>query len=126
MPCIAYRLASSFDIDGVAAVRLNPDLPSELERIIDKALEKDRNLRYQVAVEMRADLLRLKLDTESSRSTTTLVSPEKKPPARRGILTASLALLAGLAVLGALYFRTQPVSGISSVAVLAVRYNPTA
>ncbi|MFZ0312032.1 MAG: protein kinase [Candidatus Korobacteraceae bacterium] len=49
------------------AVRLNPDLPAGLERIIDRALEKDRGLRYQHAADMRSELLRLKRDTESGR-----------------------------------------------------------
>ena len=48
----------------VAPVRLNPRVSSDLERIVNKALEKDRNLRYQGAGEIRADLQRLKRDTE--------------------------------------------------------------
>jgi serine/threonine protein kinase len=52
----------------VAPVRLNPDLPQRLEDTINKALEKDRNLRYQHASEIRADLQRLKRDTDSERS----------------------------------------------------------
>jgi serine/threonine protein kinase/tetratricopeptide (TPR) repeat protein len=52
----------------VAPVRLNPDLPSRLEEIINKALEKDSNLRYQHAADMRADLQRLRRDTDSHRT----------------------------------------------------------
>ena len=57
-------------LDGAPTppIRLNPDLPTKLEDIINKALEKDRNLRYQHASDIRADLQRLKRDTESGRA----------------------------------------------------------
>jgi serine/threonine protein kinase len=56
------------DAAPTPAVRLNPDVPSELERIINRALEKDRELRYQHASEMRSELQRLKRDTEIGRA----------------------------------------------------------
>src|SRR5205807_7713195 len=49
-------------------IRLNPDLPPKLEDIISKALEKDRNLRYQHAADIRTDLQRLKRDTDTGRA----------------------------------------------------------
>ena len=64
----------------LAPVRLNPDLPSRLEDIINKALEKDSNLRYQNAPDLRADLQRLKRDTDSGRSSQHSVAKEVVTP----------------------------------------------
>src|ERR1022692_502430 len=61
-----------------AVVRLNPDVPAELERIINRALEKDRELRYQHASDMRSELQRLKRDTETGRA---IAASSGTPPA---------------------------------------------
>src|SRR5438046_8931774 len=65
----------------VSPIRLNPDLPAELERIINRAREKDRNLRYQHASEMRAELQRLKRGTDSSWPVMAAAEPPASPRA---------------------------------------------
>jgi Flp pilus assembly protein TadD len=64
-----------------APVRLNPDVPPDLDRIVAKALEKDRKLRYQSATDMRVDLARLKRETESTRHAITMTQPVGPEPA---------------------------------------------
>ena len=64
-----------------APVRLNPDIPPKLEDVINKALEKNRNLRYQHAADVRTDLQRLKRDTDSGRSAATSLPPLDMPDA---------------------------------------------
>ncbi|HEY2108885.1 MAG TPA: protein kinase, partial [Candidatus Acidoferrales bacterium] len=63
----------------VAPVRLNPDLPPKLEEVISKALEKDRELRYQHASELRSDLKRLKRDTDTGRTASVAAEIEEGP-----------------------------------------------
>jgi eukaryotic-like serine/threonine-protein kinase len=78
LPFRGNSTATTFDAilnrAPVAPVRLNSDVPSELERVINKCLEKDRNLRYQHASEIRTDLQRLKRETDSSKSTAAIDS----------------------------------------------------
>jgi serine/threonine protein kinase len=108
-------------LDGTptSAVRLNPDLPVELERIINKCLDKDRNLRYQHASDIRTDLQRLKRDTESTRIPASQASPDKTLKGRTlwVVLAASITAI-GLAAGAAWYLRPSGASQIDSIAVL--------
>jgi eukaryotic-like serine/threonine-protein kinase len=97
-----------------AAVRLNPDIPARLEDIIAKCLEKDRGIRYQSATELKADLKRVKRDTESQR----LVIPETTGSSPSGrsrkvaILVGAALLVAVLAAI-AVHYHSRSVSPIS-------------
>jgi eukaryotic-like serine/threonine-protein kinase len=128
----------------VPPVRLNPDVPPDLERVISRAMEKDRNLRCQSASEMRADLRRLKRDTDSSRSATVNIQPHQDSQVSKaqaqiehssdaaiaiGLakrhkkkLTITLAAVAVLVVAGGLWFyranHSSAGGAMDSVAVL--------
>jgi serine/threonine protein kinase/tetratricopeptide (TPR) repeat protein len=86
----------------ISPVRLNPLIPLQLEQIISKSLEKDRDLRYRTASDMRADLQRLKRDTDSSRSLSYLSAPSPTQTVRKywphflwvGVLALALLLFA--------------------------------
>jgi len=124
------------DAGPTPVVRLNPDVPSKLEDIINKALEKDRSLRYQHASEMRSDLQRLKRDTDSGRAvltssasnesaaplagppssgrhiavqTTAAMDSGQKPAGGKMIAkVAALAAVAVIAVIGFVLWRNKP------------------
>ncbi len=101
------------DGEPTPAVRLNPAVSLQLEQIIDKALEKDRNLRYQHASEMRSDLARLKRDTESGKSSpigTSSASFKRagtKHVLRVGLTVGLVLLITILAALYVLRSKTQ-------------------
>jgi len=101
----------------VAPVRLNPDLPQLLEEIINKALEKDRNLRYQHAADMRADLQRLKRNSASGATAvaaaeTGLKPPQKSTRSQWAAATGATVLVVGL-TLGAWLFYSRKAQALT-------------
>ncbi|MGB2888406.1 MAG: protein kinase [Candidatus Acidiferrales bacterium] len=106
------------DREPTAAVRLNPDVPSELERIVKKALEKDRGVRYQHASDIKADLKRLKRDTESSK--TVSIGNPKPRLSHRTLVIGAIACIVVIALIaaGAFYLGNGNRTRINSVAVL--------
>ena len=105
-------------LDGTptSAMRLNPDLPPKLEEIINKSLEKDRNLRYQHASEIRTDLQRLKRNSESGRINAIPATADKT--LKRGKLWIPLAaciVAIGLVSAAASYLRSGRTAHIDSI-----------
>ena len=136
-------------LDGTVApaMRMNPEMPAELDRIIHKALEKDRNMRYQNAADIRTDLARLKREQDSGRSTKIADTPESGPsaqaagggsglssattsatsatftsvaaPSRKiGIGAAAFVLLTAAVAVGYHFLGAKPEQKVTSIAVL--------
>ena len=122
------------DAAPTPAVRLNPDLPLELERIVNRALEKDRNLRYQHASDVRAELERLKRDTETGRvpaaSTGSVPAARENgtPSAKRNLWRIVVpSVVVAAALVAGLYYRShraKPLTGKDTI-VLADFDNKT-
>ena len=91
----------------VPPTRLNPRLPPRLEEIIDKCLEKDRNLRYQHAADIRTDLQRLKRDTDSHRGIAPTKSGARTLAGRWKVIVAAATVL-GLSIAAFFYFHRTP------------------
>jgi len=91
--------------EPVPPVRINPDVPPKLEEIINKCLEKDRNLRYQHASDIRTDLQRLKRDTESHKSTA--AAAVETAPGRKSWIIGAVALVI-IAAVGSYYLLHRP------------------
>ncbi|MGH9641758.1 MAG: protein kinase domain-containing protein, partial [Terriglobales bacterium] len=146
-PTSAVIFTKILEKDSPAPSSVNPDLPLKLDEIISKALERDRELRYQTAAEIRADLKRLKRDSDSgkkivqgvgpaalSRSSSTAavaVAPALSSSGTHTITSRKLPLIAGIVILllasaaaGAWFWRSRGSNpAISSIAVLPFNYD---
>jgi eukaryotic-like serine/threonine-protein kinase len=95
------------DATPTPALRLNPDLPPWLEPVINRALEKDRNLRYQHASDMRAELQRLKRDSDSGKSAVPANKARQVRVAKLWKISVPVFLLVALVVAGGRYYRSH-------------------
>jgi len=116
-PTSAVIFQAILDRNPTSALRLNPELPTELERIINKALEKDRELRYQSAAELRADLKRLRRESESGKA---IAVDRVAPSSRRTFTKILVPVLLALTVAAALGVRwyTKRASTVSAPAAV--------
>jgi serine/threonine protein kinase/Tfp pilus assembly protein PilF len=105
------------ECNPVAPVRLNPDTPLKLEEIITKALEKDRDVRYQHASDVKADLKRLKRDTEFGKSVAK-AAPTLRWRLRIWMIAAALCLFVVALVAAAIHYGNRSHASINSLAVL--------
>ncbi len=112
LPFQGATTAATFDAllhkEPVPAARLNAQVPPELDRIISKAIEKDRKLRYQTASDLRIDLARLRRDTGSSRIAESSIASGSHPAARTWKAKAALAVAVLGIALGAAYLFRRP------------------
>ena len=108
----------------VPALRLNRSLPAEFERVIEKALEKDRGMRYQSAAELRADLKRIQRASESGRTTPVAPAQEHGHSKRRGWFAGAAVVVLLMAIGGIAWFQKHSPGAAGakpSVAVLPLQ-----